>query len=102
MRPAASGHVATFNDPLTECQHCHKRFRVDHMQEAVAEIGGVAVVVHAGADNFANIPTRYAPAPDEQTLMTGDAGSRIACGVIEVHAEQADESGGSESGSHGS
>ncbi|HET7303411.1 MAG TPA: glycine--tRNA ligase [Segeticoccus sp.] len=33
----ASGHVATFKDPLTECQSCHKRFRADHLQEAVAE-----------------------------------------------------------------
>jgi glycyl-tRNA synthetase len=33
----ASGHVATFSDPLTECQSCHKRFRADHLQEAVAE-----------------------------------------------------------------
>jgi glycyl-tRNA synthetase len=31
------GHVATFTDPLTECQSCHKRFRADHLQEAVAE-----------------------------------------------------------------
>ncbi|QWC85809.1 glycine--tRNA ligase [Nocardioidaceae bacterium] len=33
----ASGHVGTFSDPLTECQSCHKRFRVDHMQEAEAD-----------------------------------------------------------------
>jgi glycyl-tRNA synthetase len=33
----ASGHVATFNDPLVECLSCHKRFRADHLQEAVAE-----------------------------------------------------------------
>jgi glycyl-tRNA synthetase len=33
----ASGHVATFSDPLTECQSCHKRFRADHLQEVVAE-----------------------------------------------------------------
>jgi len=33
----ASGHIATFSDPLTECQSCHKRFRADHLQEAVAE-----------------------------------------------------------------
>ena len=33
----ASGHVATFNDPLTECQSCHKRFRADHLQEEYAE-----------------------------------------------------------------
>ncbi len=29
----ASGHVATFSDPLTECQHCHKRYRADHLEE---------------------------------------------------------------------
>ena len=29
----ASGHVATFTDPLTECQHCHKRYRADHLEE---------------------------------------------------------------------
>jgi glycyl-tRNA synthetase len=33
----ASGHVATFSDPLTECQSCHKRFRADHLQEQYAE-----------------------------------------------------------------
>ncbi|MGB3685022.1 MAG: glycine--tRNA ligase [Ornithinimicrobium sp.] len=32
----ASGHVGAFSDPLTECLSCHKRFRLDHMQEAVA------------------------------------------------------------------
>src|SRR3954454_16999576 len=32
----ASGHLATFTDPLTECQACHKRYRADHMQEAYA------------------------------------------------------------------
>ena len=36
----ASGHVATFSDPLTECQSCHKRFRADHLQEAAAEKKG--------------------------------------------------------------
>lgn len=30
----ASGHVATFTDPLTECTSCHKRFRADHLEEA--------------------------------------------------------------------
>ncbi len=32
----ASGHVGAFADPLTECRSCHRRFRVDHLQEAVA------------------------------------------------------------------
>ncbi|MGC0365601.1 Cu-Zn family superoxide dismutase [Rhodococcus sp. 27YEA15] len=44
--------------------------------------GGTSIMVHAGADNFGNIPTRYAPAPDQQTLDTGDAGARVACGVV--------------------
>jgi superoxide dismutase, Cu-Zn family len=45
---------------------------------------GSAVIVHAMADNYANIPARYAPAgPDAATLATGDSGGRIACGVIE-------------------
>jgi glycyl-tRNA synthetase len=28
----ASGHVATFTDPLVECTNCHKRFRADHIK----------------------------------------------------------------------
>lgn len=44
---------------------------------------GSAVMIHAGRDNFANIPTRYAPdGPDGDTLKTGDAGSRVACGAL--------------------
>ena len=27
----ASGHVATFSDPLVECLKCHQRFRADHL-----------------------------------------------------------------------
>jgi len=30
----ASGHVATFTDPLVECRSCHNRFREDHLLEA--------------------------------------------------------------------
>ena len=29
----ASGHVEAFVDPLIECQSCHKRYRMDHLQE---------------------------------------------------------------------
>jgi glycyl-tRNA synthetase len=29
----ASGHVATFSDPLTECLNCHRRFRADQLEE---------------------------------------------------------------------
>ena len=47
---------------------------------------GAALMIHAGADNFANIPPRYSengtPGPDAETMATGDAGKRVACGVI--------------------
>jgi Cu-Zn family superoxide dismutase len=44
---------------------------------------GSAFILHAGRDNYANIPTdRYDPDPDATTLATGDAGSRLACGVV--------------------
>ena len=49
---------------------------------------GTSIVIHAGADNFGNIPAdRYtqvngAPGPDHTTMSTGDAGKRVACGVL--------------------
>ena len=36
----ASGHVATFSDPLVECQSCHRRYRADHLEEEFAERKG--------------------------------------------------------------
>lgn len=30
----ASGHLATFTDPLVDCKKCKKRFRADHLMEA--------------------------------------------------------------------
>lgn len=48
-----------------------------------------AIMIHEKSDNFANIPPeKYqqviggAPGPDQATMATGDAGSRVACGVI--------------------
>jgi len=38
----ASGHLGAFNDPLTECLSCHKRFREDHMIEEFEEKKGRA------------------------------------------------------------
>jgi superoxide dismutase, Cu-Zn family len=49
---------------------------------------GTALIIHQDPDNFGNIPTaRYtqkdgAPGPDAETMATGDAGKRVACGVI--------------------
>jgi Cu-Zn family superoxide dismutase len=50
---------------------------------------GSAIIVHAGSDNYANIPDRYHSheedvfGPDSATLGAGDAGARVACGVVE-------------------
>ncbi len=38
----ASGHVATFSDPLVECTNCHKRYRQDHLLEEFEEKKGRA------------------------------------------------------------
>lgn len=58
-----------------------------HISELVAGDGS-AIMIHAGRDNLANIPTRYTSGtttgPDEETLTTGDAGSRVACGVVQT------------------
>jgi glycyl-tRNA synthetase len=46
----ASGHLATFTDPLTECQSCHKRYRADHLEEEFENrkgrppVGGLAEI----------------------------------------------------------
>jgi glycyl-tRNA synthetase len=32
----ASGHVATFTDPLVDCRNCKERFRADHLPESGA------------------------------------------------------------------
>jgi len=54
----------------------------------LVEGDGSAIMVHSGADNFANIPDRYrssaqaAPGPDAETLATGDSGGRVGCGVV--------------------
>ncbi len=55
-----------------------------------SEIEGRAVILHAGPDNFGNVPSRYVTGepsvagPDATTKATGDAGGRIACGIVEL------------------
>ncbi len=56
------------------------RFTLADLRDA----DGSAVMVHAGPDNFANIPARYAAdGPDQETRDTGDSGSRVACGELD-------------------
>lgn len=51
-----------------------------------------AVVLHAGADNFGNVPVgtraaQYSPNASDATAATrntGNSGDRVACGVIDV------------------
>ncbi|OAA18058.1 superoxide dismutase, Cu-Zn family [Frankia sp. EI5c] len=72
------------SDGTAEITSQTDRFTLGDLQE-----GGVALIVHAQPDNFAHIPDRYrstdapAPGPDEKSNATGDAGDRIACGVLE-------------------
>ncbi len=57
------------------------RFTIDELTAG----DGTAIIVHEKPDNFTNIPERYAPnGPDETTLSVGDAGGRLACGVVEA------------------
>jgi Cu-Zn family superoxide dismutase len=70
---AAQGQMLVLHDSFTPAE--------------LLEGDGAAVVIHSDPDNFARIPDRYAVnghhGPDEDTLATGDAGSRAACGVFE-------------------
>lgn len=66
------------------------RFRTGRF--APGELAGKALILHAGPDNFGNIPlgdepqqyTANNPAAVELTQNTGNAGNRIACGLISL------------------
>jgi Cu-Zn family superoxide dismutase len=50
------------------------------------DVLGRAVIVHAKPDNYGNIPasgyTPVGPAAVDLTARTGNAGDRVACGVV--------------------
>lgn len=72
------------------------RFTTDRFRNRdLMDEDGSAVIVHAGADNLANIPATTAGGgeryhshvddifgPDTATKATGDAGARFGCGVV--------------------
>ncbi|RUP01732.1 MAG: superoxide dismutase [Mycobacterium sp.] len=89
--PGASGHASGDLPPLQVRKDgsgmlvtTTDAFTMDDLTSGAK----TAIIIHAGADNFANIPAdRYkqndgTPGPDETTMTTGDAGKRVACGVI--------------------
>jgi Cu-Zn family superoxide dismutase len=66
-----------------------EKFKTDRFKiSQLFDKDGSAVIIHAGRDNYANIPDRYhshefdVRGPDELTKATGDAGDRFACGVV--------------------
>lgn len=93
---SAGGHLSTAGDNhpehagdmpvllVNEDGTAEASFMTDRVTLAdLFDSNGSAIIIHAGPDNYANIPTRYAPAgPDADTVATGDAGERVACGVV--------------------
>ena len=89
LNPASASHPEHAGDMpvlyVTDGGEGKAEFITDRFTvPALFDSDGSAIIVHAKPDNYANIPTdRYDPDPDAMTLATGDAGPRIACGVIE-------------------
>jgi Cu-Zn family superoxide dismutase len=77
--------LLVLDDGTAEAQFATDNFTIGELFDA----DGSAIIVHAAPDNFANIPTRYQSTtegvfgPDSATLATGDAGARVACGVVD-------------------
>jgi superoxide dismutase, Cu-Zn family len=90
--PGHSGHPASGDltslqvrqDGTAELVTTTDAFTAEDLQAGAK----TSIIIHEKADNFANIPPeRYqqingAPPPDQTTMATGDAGKRVACGVI--------------------
>jgi superoxide dismutase, Cu-Zn family len=92
--PGGTGHgshagdmpsLLVLDDGTAQAQFATDSFTIAEVLDA----DGSAIIVHAAPDNFANIPTRYQSTtegvfgPDSATLATGDAGARVACGVVD-------------------
>jgi superoxide dismutase, Cu-Zn family len=92
--PGGAGHgshagdmpsLLVLDDGTAQAQFATDNYTIDELLDA----DGSAIIVHAAPDNFANISTRYQSTtegvfgPDSVTLATGDAGARVACGVVD-------------------
>jgi Cu-Zn family superoxide dismutase len=78
-------HTGDLPSPLVEADGSARLvFTTDRVDPAT--LAGRAVVLHAGPDNFGNVPaSQYTPATEtalDLTRRTGNAGDRVACGVI--------------------
>jgi Cu-Zn family superoxide dismutase len=70
--------IMVLADQTAEIRFTTDRYKLAELLSAE----GTAMMVHANPDNYSNVPTRYAPEVDAMTKATGDAGDRIACGVV--------------------
>jgi superoxide dismutase, Cu-Zn family len=85
-------HAGDFPVLLVQAdRHAEAEFGTDRFElSQLFDEDDSAVIIHAGLDNYANIPERYHShpedvlGPDSMTKATGDAGARYACGVV-VH-----------------
>jgi superoxide dismutase, Cu-Zn family len=86
-----SGHTGDLQSLLVKADgSASSTFETDRFSPL--DLAGRAVILHDGADNFGNVPTgtapdRYtanSPAAVTKTQATGNAGDRVACGVITV------------------
>lgn len=70
---------------VTKSGDARLTFRTDRLTGGnLMDDDGSAVMVHEHTENYANVPQRYSSdGPDSDTLKTGDAGKRLACGVVE-------------------
>ncbi|HEY2576721.1 MAG TPA: glycine--tRNA ligase [Streptosporangiaceae bacterium] len=85
----ASGHIAEFVEPLTECTSCHKRFRADHLEESYQERHG-----HLPEDGLAGIACPHCGTKGAFTEP------RMFNGLLRTYlgAVERDEEAGGESG----
>lgn len=82
-------HNGDLSSPLVQADGTAKlTFSTDRIDPQ--DLRGKAVVLHANADNFGNVPvgtgaeqyTANTAAAGEKTAKTGNAGNRVACGVL--------------------